>query len=73
MGILLRYADKSLHASKLTSVLVHHTTLGMRIPNLAVLLPSKFALKGITLGENSDKALTDTSKFVGQKQTYWCL
>ena len=28
---------------KLASVLVHHTTLGMRIPTLAVLLLSKFA------------------------------
>ena len=32
MVMLFRYADKSLHASELASVLVHHTTLGMRIP-----------------------------------------
>ena len=39
MVMLFSYADKSVHAS----VLVHHTTLGMRIPILAVLvlLPSK--------------------------------
>ena len=37
-----RYADKCLHASKFASVLVRHTTLGMRSPTLALLLPNIF-------------------------------